>query len=142
LFFFVAYAVAVWYAACRFRRSWRGFGAVAVGLLGCAILAWLHWRLYIWSEGRYYLRVLQVMLYPYALLVTVVGLFFASLPRHRPAYACRTCLYDMDGLLPLISECPECGARWKPAAAPTDVEQTGESLGEPVPVGALPATPA
>jgi hypothetical protein len=42
VFAFAAYALAVWYAAARWRRQWAGLAAVAVGILGLLLVAYLH----------------------------------------------------------------------------------------------------
>ncbi|HYE03124.1 MAG TPA: hypothetical protein VD963_07800 [Phycisphaerales bacterium] len=113
---FVVYAVAVWFAACRGRRRWEGFAAVAVGLGGCVAVGYLHYQLNIWTEGRIFLRVLQVLLVPYAILVTLGGLFLAALPRRSTQLVpCRACQYELAGL---CGPCPECGARGPVADQP------------------------
>ena len=108
---FVAYAVLVWYFAVKWRRRPWAFVAVAVGLCGLAVVAFGHWRLSIWSGGRIYLPVLQSLLYPYAALVAVIGVYIGCLPRARPAHECRACRYDLRGLQAhAAAVCPECGS--------------------------------
>lgn len=110
--FFIGYALLVWYFAARFRRRWGGFAAAALGLAGLGIIAYLHWRLCVWSDGKIYLPVLQSILYPYAVMVFAVGMFVASLPRTRGEGRgpwCPRCQYNLHGLSE-ATVCPECGA--------------------------------
>lgn len=105
---FVIYAAIVWWAGYRWRRRWLGFAFVGLGLLGLVSLAILHWRLSEWTHGRIYLPVLQVLLYPYTVLVTAGGVFMAGMPKMLP-FRCATCGYDLEGLEGDLSICPECG---------------------------------
>jgi hypothetical protein len=112
---FSIYAVIVWFAAARYRRQWRAFASIAAGVAGLVVIALFHAQLARWSQGRIYLPVLQAMLYPYIVLVALVGLYLSVLPRCVPATACGTCAYDLrglgehdlQGLAALV--CPECG---------------------------------
>lgn len=116
MFAFVVYALAVWYAAFRWRRRWESFASVGAGLIGLMVVAWLHSLLGAWSDGRIQVAVFQSMLYPYAGLVVLVGLYLARLPQLlRPAVRCLNCDYDMRGLEdePEVL-CPECGRRLNP----------------------------
>ncbi len=114
---FSIYAVIVWFAAARYRRQWRAFASIAAGVAGLIVVALFHAQLARWSQGRIYLPVLQAMLYPYIVLVALVGLYLSVLPRCIPATACGACEYDLrglgehdlQGLAALI--CPECGRR-------------------------------
>lgn len=116
MFAFVVYALAVWYAAFRWRREWRSLTSVGVGLGGIALVAWLHWVLGVWSEGRIQVAVFQSMLYPYAGLVAMVGVYLSRLPRIlTPSLRCLRCNYDMRGLeQEPEAVCPECGRRLNP----------------------------
>lgn len=105
---FVVYAVLVWWAAYHWRRRWRGYGASVAGVMGLVFLAFLHWKLSEWTHGRIYLPVLQVLLYPYTLLVGAGGVFMASMPKMLP-FRCASCGYDLEGLEGEIAACPECG---------------------------------
>ena len=110
MFAFVLYAVLVWYAAARWRRQWGSYLAIAAGLAGLVLVAYLHYRLSVWTHGRIYLPILRVLLYPYTLLVVAVGLFIAALPRRPLAWDhCPGCLYDLRGLDAPVEVCPECG---------------------------------
>jgi hypothetical protein len=110
VFFFVLYAVAIWYMAARWRRQWGSFLAIALGLLGLLLVAHAHYRLSVWSNGRIYLPVLQVLLYPYTVLVVGLGLYIAFLPRRAiPWEHCPGCEYDLRGLDAPVTLCPECG---------------------------------
>lgn len=109
MFAFVVYAVGIWYAAARWRRRWQAFAWIAAGFLGLVCVAWLHYRLNIWTHGKIYLPVLRSMLYPYTALVVVVGLYIACLPRgNRLDGCCFACGYNLAGLA-LPVKCPECG---------------------------------
>jgi len=111
VFAFVIYAVAVWFAAARWRRRWASFASVGAGGLGLVLVAWFHWQLNIWTGGRIYIQVLQVLLYPYTVMVVVMGLYIACLPRAVPLvkHQCPECAYDLHGLEEVDLRCPECG---------------------------------
>lgn len=109
MFVFVIYAVAVWYFAIRHRRRWRGFCAVAVGIAGLVFISYLHIQLSRWTNGRIYIQALQVLVYPYTVMVGLVGLYGACLPRARNPRACLGCGYDRSGLAAGNPVCPECG---------------------------------
>jgi hypothetical protein len=110
VFAFVIYAVAVWYAAARWRRRWESFAWITAGFAGLVLVAYFHWRLNIWTHGNIYLPVLRVLLFPYTALVVGIGLFIALLPRRIIPWAhCPGCLYDLRGLDAPVESCPECG---------------------------------
>ena len=145
MFFFAAYAVIVWYAAARWRRRWESFAWVAAGIAGLLLVAYLHYCLNIWTSGRIFLRVLQIMLYPYIALVGVVGFYIACLPRRVVALRCFHCDYDLTGLEVEEPTCPECGvihrlearpspspgARPSPRAAPLRAGPRWPAIGAP-----------
>lgn len=106
---FAFYAVAVWYAAAKWRRQWAAFGWVAAGALGLVMVGYFHWKLNIWTNGRIYFRVLQTLLYPYSVLVVGMGLYLACLPRPLKSLHCEACRYDLKGLEGEAALCPECG---------------------------------
>jgi hypothetical protein len=115
MFAFVVYAMAVWYAAFRWRRHWGSLAAVCTGALGIAVAAWCHYMLGVWTDGEMHIAVLQSMLYSYAALVVGVGLYIARLPLVLlPAVRCRDCNYDMRSLDDPEAVCPECGRRLHP----------------------------
>jgi hypothetical protein len=118
VFAFALYAIAVWYAAAKFRRQWRGFLWIALAAVGLVLVGFFHWQLNIWTHGRIYLRVLQVLLYPYSILVIVIALYIACLPRRAAAARCSGCGYEFTGISALDAVCPECGAeRTEPVVA-------------------------
>jgi hypothetical protein len=111
VFFFPVYAVICWVLACRFRRTWRGVGVVALGVLGLVALGWVHWRLSVITHGRVYLPIMQLLLYPYTALVAMGGVFMVSMPRRPGRGECRACGYRLAGLEAGEAGivCPECG---------------------------------
>jgi hypothetical protein len=123
----------VWYAAAKWRRRWPSFVFVAIGLLVLVGVAYLHYWLSIWTNGRINLPVLRSMLYPYIVLVGLVGVYIACLPRHRPGEnVCHACRYDLTGLK-LPTPCPECGARngFNRATTATPARQEGPAPASP-----------
>lgn len=122
MFAFVLYAVLVWYFAVRWRRRWESFAAVGAGLVGLIVVGYFHLRLNEWSDGQIYLPVMQVLLYPYTLLVAGVGLYIACLPTAVGPMQCVSCRYDLRGLERGTEHCPECGTVYgrgpRPRAAP------------------------
>lgn len=118
MFAFAVYAIAVWFGAYRWRRRVLGFALVVLGLAILGGVAWGHYQLNILSNGRLFLPLLQVLLYPYAALVFAGGVFLACMPPRRPG-ACDTCGYDLTGLYLESTRCPECGsASVSPLAPP------------------------
>ncbi len=158
MFAFVIYAIAVWYAAARWRRQWLSLAWVTAGFLGLVLVGYFHSRLNVWSNGQIYLPVLRVLLYPYTLMVVAVGLYIAALPRRNIRWEhCPLCEYDLRGLDQPIETCPECGMNEELArlalgrrytgfpAPPTDAAIPGARATEapgPAPVPAAPPWPA
>lgn len=108
---FTFYAALVWYAAARWRRRWESFAWVGLGLAGLLLVAWLHYQLSLWTDGSIYLPILRSLLYPYTVLVVLVGVFIACLPvakRRAPVPTCPQCAYDLRGLEDEVNTCPEC----------------------------------
>ncbi len=103
-----------WYFAARHRRTWRGAVSVALSLLGLMLIAWLHIKLNHWTRGTVSLPLMQMLLYPYAIMVVAVGAFLVTLPRRTfmPGH-CVMCAYDLQGLEVMPGQswlkCPECG---------------------------------
>jgi hypothetical protein len=106
---FVVYAAAVWYAAARWRRQWESFAWVGIGLAGLLLVAYLHYLLSLWTDGRIFLPILRSLLYPYTVVVVIVGLYIACLPSRPPIVECPSCAYDLRGLEEEVNMCPECG---------------------------------
>ncbi len=108
--FFVVYAVVTWYLAFMWRRRWRAGLVVALALVGLVSVSLFHLWLRDVSRGRIFLESMQVILYPYTVLVAGIGAYIAVLPR-RPESACAACGYDLQGLAGEPGAlCPECGA--------------------------------
>lgn len=114
---FVIYAALAWFAAMRWRRTLAAFAAVVAAVGGLVLLAGFHLLLNQWTGGRIFLPGLQMMLYPFTVLVGVIGFYLACLPRSIPDASCRACEYDLRGLASERAVCPECGR------APTDAQR-------------------
>ncbi|MEN0020869.1 MAG: hypothetical protein AAF747_08310 [Planctomycetota bacterium] len=130
--FFVGVALSVWFPAYHYRRRLAGFGIVMLGLLGLAALAYFHYWASIWTNGRVSLPALQMMLYPYTLLVVAVGVGLACVPRGEPIAIggqCGHCGYDITALPQHVVRCPECGehlSRVAPASRQIAARQRGK----------------
>ncbi len=142
MFAFVVYAMLVWYAAAKWRRQWPAFAWVGVGLIGLLGVAYLHYRLNVWTHGKINLPVLRSLLYPYAILVVAVGIYIACLPRAIPGeIRCTKCRYDLAGLkLPVI--CPECGTGNRPTRGRPAKPTRGGEPGSASPRWPAPAAPS
>lgn len=123
MFFFPVYAVCVWLIAFRFRRNWRGLLVVAAGIAGLMAIAWAHYRLSIVTDGRVYLPILQMLMYPYIGLVALGGAFAVCMPRRPGPGQCHACGYHLKGLEPDGAgyTCPECGSGPRPADLPKEL---------------------
>jgi len=108
---FAFYAGLVWYGAIRRRREVMGFVYTLLGVLGVALLGYIHYLLNIWSNGALCLPLLQSMLYPFGILILVMGVFLACLPPKYSGTNCRGCGYDLRGLETDDRVCPECATR-------------------------------
>lgn len=107
---FAVYAVVSWCLTWRYRRQWRGVGVVAASALGLIVLGWLHYELLTYINALFYLSILRVILVPYGLLVTAVGLFLVAQRRTWARGLCVTCGYSLSGISPdPLAICPECG---------------------------------
>lgn len=115
--FFVGYAMIVWFYTCKWRRSWRALAIILAGVVGLVVLNWIHYEL--GQHFDIFLPVLRSLMYPYTLLVFVVGVYIALLPRKHPPGFCGRCGYNLDGLEEEVTICPECGKNFAPAPAPT-----------------------
>lgn len=109
---FAAYAIIVWYLAARYRRDWRGFLAPLIGaalaLLAVRIPALqrvLPERWWVMGFGTE----LQILIWAESMIVLVVGLFIALMPRPPARPHCAYCWYEIAGLDPEQRCCPECG---------------------------------
>lgn len=113
--FFVGYAVMMWLLAFRGRRRLAGWSAVLVGAGGLLGVGYLHMRFSVWAGQADAMAVLQLIYYPYALVVTVIAAIFALAPSYsQEPGACEVCGYDLLNLHGHASLCPECGAAFKP----------------------------
>lgn len=106
--FFVGYAMLVWYLSARYRRTVLAFACALSGTALLAVLAYGHW-LFGQGHPELFIQGMQILLYPYTVVVGVVGVFIASLPRRYPPGACPRCGYDLAGLGHPVANCPECG---------------------------------
>lgn len=118
---FVAFAVLVWYGAFSGRRRAGGFAAIAAGLLILLTINALHLHVAQAFGYERFVPVFRVLLYPYIVMVTAVGLFLVFLPIDLPRgeLHCRACRYDLSDLKLEVttgSPCPECGATLAEAA--------------------------
>lgn len=106
--FFVGYAMLVWYLAARYRRTTLAFGCALAGTALLLVFAYGHWVV---GQGNpaLFIQGMQILLYPYTVVVGAVALFIASLPRRFPPGACPRCGYDLAGLSHPVANCPECG---------------------------------
>ncbi len=111
--FFLGYAMLVWWPCAVFRRRWPSFVAATLGVLGMMVIIEMHRRLGHMTEGRIFVPVMQVLLYPYMYLVGAVGLFIAVLPRQPPLGHCGRCGYDLSGQAQDHWQCPECGGPFR-----------------------------
>lgn len=110
MFAFVLYALGVWYAAARYRRTLAGFLWVGAGLLGLVVISLGHYGLFVYTKGAVNLPVLGSLLWPFAVLVVGVGLYIAALP--RPKVLCERCGTDLtQGRHEALPVCPCCGLR-------------------------------
>lgn len=132
---FVIYAALAWFAAMRWRRTLAAFAAVLAAVGGLVLLAGFHLLLNQWTGGRIFLPGLQMMLYPYTVLVGLIGVYLACLPRSIPAASCRACEYDLRGLAADRAVCPECGR------APTDAQRALIADSSSTPPADRPALP-
>ncbi|GJM19929.1 MAG: hypothetical protein DHS20C14_21420 [Phycisphaeraceae bacterium] len=130
--FFVGYALIVWWQACRWRRTLRGFVTVAVGVAGLMLVNWAHIQLGEWSrsidpEGQgFYISVLQAIMYPYTALVGGLGVFIACMPVPERPGNCARCGYELGGLSRPVRTCPECGAHAEPDADGPSYRPSGQ----------------
>lgn len=127
---FVLYAAVVWYAAARWRRTWWSFAVVTGGLL--VIIGFILAQ--DWISLAIGFRLVGVMvnglLYPFAVLLGLVGYYIALIPRppgEGASVPCEHCGYDLVGMENPAGVCPECG---QPLAART-VRRLGLRKGSP-----------
>jgi hypothetical protein len=132
---FVFYAVAVWYGAVRWRRSWRAFAWVTGGLLGVLAVIQFHVLLDRWTNYEIYLPVLQTLLWSYLMLVGMVGFFVACIPQARGAWCCEGCGYDLTGVPGFADRCPECGAEFSEKIARAAEARAASVIAAPLPAG-------
>lgn len=132
---FVFYAVAVWYGAVRWRRGWRAFAWVTVGLLGVLAVIQFHVLLNRWTNYEIYLPVLQTLLWSYLLLVGAVGFFVACIPQARGPWCCQGCGYDLTGVPGFTDRCPECGAEYDEEVAEAALARAASMVSAPIATG-------
>jgi hypothetical protein len=114
---FTLYAMIVAYFAARWRRRVRGVLVVVAGEAILVFFAWVHLRIPVLAaEGVSFFQDInilpfQLMLYPYMVLVAVMGAFIVAMPRKAPVDSCWYCRYDLSSLIdePGVLICPECG---------------------------------
>lgn len=107
MIFFLAYALGAWYLVAQHRRTLAAalwLGATAIGVV---VVAYIHYRLSVWTNGTFYLPVLRSFLYPYGIVVVLVGAYIALLPRAR--VRCVRCDHDLTELPRHARVCPSCG---------------------------------
>src|SRR5690606_12418722 len=109
MFVFVIYAIAVWYFAARWRRSWRGLAVIVAATGGLLLVAEFHTRLEQWTPGSIYLPVLRSILAGYGVVVVAMAMFVFVLPRRVAEAAWAVCGYDLSALEGHVEICPECG---------------------------------
>jgi len=117
MIFFLFYAAFVWYLCFRYRRRWAGFACVGVGVLIVWLVAQFFHLMHHWiraaNPDRYDPhddgRLFDFLLIVEAVMVAVVGLYLACLPRHIAVRPCRRCKYELAGLENENPTCPECG---------------------------------
>lgn len=115
MFIFVVYAIAVWFAAFRWRRRFLGIAIIVLSLVLLAFFNLMHYRVAAYFSYEALLPVFRVLMYPYMVFVGGLGLYLFSFPRElrRDVVQCRACWYDLDALVAESGEsarCPECGA--------------------------------
>ena len=104
---FMGYAVIAWVLTCKHRRTLVGYGIVAASVAVLVAVGAAHRQIGVLNPGMY-IEGMQVLLYPYTVLVAAVGVFLVVLP-HRPPEHCVSCGYSLDGLARPVQTCPECG---------------------------------
>lgn len=102
---FAVYAVIIWYLALRFRRRWQAFAIVPIASISVYVLVPLMRHVNVADIGLY------ILLGAEAVVILIVGLFIAILPRPPAHPHCHYCKYDMRGLQGRGPDqrCPECG---------------------------------
>lgn len=89
------------------RRRWPSFASVGAGVTALLLL----FRLAHAWDGAFppLYRHIYLLFWPYTVLVGMVGLYIACLPRRPAEYQCAKCFYDLRGLDRKGLYCPECG---------------------------------
>ena len=136
---FMFYAVAVWYGAVRWRRTWLGFIWVTAGVLGVFGVIQFHRLLNTWTSYDIYLPVLQTLLWGYVALVGMVGYFVACIPQARAPWCCVKCGYDLTGVPGFGERCPECGHEFDRDTAYAAERRARSIVSAPIP--SAPARP-
>lgn len=111
---FVIYAAVVWYWAARWRRSWRAFAVVTAALLVLGAIMAGHERVGRLIGFGVVGTMVNALLYPYSVLLGLVGYYIAVLPRppgEGAKHPCHHCGYDLVGMEEFAAPvCPECGS--------------------------------
>jgi hypothetical protein len=123
VFLFVAYAVAVWFAAFHYRRRLHAVPIlfVTVGVLWAVIH--LHGRIATLAGIGHLIPVFRSIMWAYTAIVAAGAVFLATLPRVTSLRPCRLCGYELSGVADEASACPECGATPEESATPRGRKQ-------------------
>ncbi len=110
------YPVIVWFLIYRLRRTWPGFVlAIVAGSVVWALAPTI--KSFVPKGGE----VISVLIYAEAALVSIIGLWIATLRRPPNLHVyCPSCHYDLEGLTPeaMGTRCPECGELLPPRERP------------------------
>ena len=93
--------------AFAWRRTWRGVAAVIGGVIGLYVIR-LGLNNLPGTEGRVPMPMIEILIWPFMLLILVSGLYIVSLGRRQPDFHCRRCGYDLRAI-GAGKTCPECG---------------------------------
>lgn len=111
MFLFLAFAAIFWAGIYIHRRTWWALvwwlGAVVVLIAVALFHAWLD----VYYRGTIHLPIMRAVLYPYAALVTGLGIILAFMPKNYSGRPCPKCKYDVSGLAEEGRfSCPECNS--------------------------------
>ncbi len=104
------YALFVWFLCLRFRRRWIGFVCAIAGAASVLLVIPVAGRVLRFLGSNEEPRVFALLIYGEALIVLLVGLYVAMLPRRDRRNRCPYCDYDLSGhSAEQPPVCPECG---------------------------------